>query len=268
MSSKTVIDIHTHIGYWPTLSKTTNDLIYSTKDHNISFTLVSFDGTEFRDNSSTRTRLTPQLEASKKTLKFVSENPYFGMLIWIRPHTENNFNEIDEFISKHRKVIYGLKFHPYCSHLRITDPKLIPYFEIAKKYDLPILVHTANDPYSKLKYLKKVANLNPNLIFIAAHMVLESDNLEAIKALKTIPNLYGDTAWVKPETIFLAYKNGLLNKIMFGTDNPIDGYETLNNPIYQCYLNNEQNLSKKDYKNLMYKNALRIFKIDPNKLRK
>lgn len=261
-----IIDTHTHIGYWPTLSKTQNDLIASNRDFNISYSLVSFDGTEFKDNSNRRGKLVSQLEASKKCLKFVKENRHFGMLVWIRPHLEKNYEEIEQFIVKHREYIHGLKFHPYCSRLRVSDPRLLPYIGIARKYNLPILVHTASDTYSKIKYLEKVASLNPDITFIAAHLELETDNQNALRALKANPNLYGDTAWVNIETIQKAKEIGVLDKIMFGTDNPIDGYETLNNPIYQSYFNNDIKLKKKEYDNLMYKLAMKIYNIKKEEL--
>ena len=53
---------------------------------------------------------------------------------------------------------------------------------------------------------------------------------------------------------------------MFGTDNPIDGYETLNNPIYQSYFNNDIKLKKKEYDNLMYKLAMKIYNIKKEEL--
>ncbi len=266
MKKRIIIDAHTHLGYWPTLSEAINDLVYSNEDFNISYSLISFDGTEFKDDSNRRARLVKQLEGSKKCLKFVKEHKHFGMLVWIRPHLEKNYEEIDNFISKHREYIHGLKFHPYCSRLRVSDPRLNPYFEIARKYNLPILVHTAVDTYSKIKYLEKVANKNKDLIFVAAHLELSSDNKEALQALKRCPNLYGDTAWVNPSSLFEAKKLGVFNKIMFGTDNPIDGYDTLNNPIYQDYLNNSMRLNRKDYDNLMYKLAMKIYGIKKEEL--
>ena len=254
-----IIDTHTHIGYWPNLTKTQNDLLTSNRNFNINYSLVSFDGTEFKEHK--RGRILNQILASKKCLKFVKENKHLGMLIWVRPHLEKNIEEVDSFISKHLEYIHGIKFHPRCSRLRITDPRFLPYLELARKYKLPILVHTANDTYSKIKYLEKIAKQNPDVIFIAAHLELGTNNVDAINLLATCDNVYGDTAWVNMESLLLAKKLNVINKIMFGTDNPIDGYDTLNNEIYQNYFNNKIKLTKKDYQNIMYKTALKVYKI-------
>lgn len=255
-----IIDAHAHLGYWPTLNKAKDMLLISNKQNKVNFTLFSFDGTEF--NLEHKTKLTDQIEGSKKALSFCKKYPSsFGMLVWYRPHLEKNYHELDMFVGKHLEFIHGLKFHPYTSSMRITDQRNYPYFEIARKYNLPILVHTANDKFSKLKYLIKTCQKFKDIIFIAAHCELLTNHDNIIKALKENPNLYCDTAWVEMEFILKLKENNLMDKVIFGTDNPIDGYETLNEKIYQNYFNNIIKLNKKDYAKLMYKNASKVYKI-------
>jgi predicted TIM-barrel fold metal-dependent hydrolase len=93
-------------------------------------------------------------------------------------------------------------------------------------------------------------------------MGLVTDNLEAIELISKLPNLYGDTTWVKPENVLLAIEKCGTDKILFGTDNPIDGIDTLGKPNYQEIINNFKTiLSETEYENLMYKNAQKVFKI-------
>ena len=56
--------------------------------------------------------------------------------------------------------------------------------------------------------------------------------------------------------------------MLFGTDNPIDGKDTLlhnrtgDRSLYQQYFNElKEMISPEDYENLMYKNAVRVFGI-------
>lgn len=256
-----IIDAHAHLGYWPTLAKAKEMLIYSTNKNKVNFTLFSFDGTEV--SGEHKNKIVPQIEGSKKALSFVKKYPdRFGMLIRCRPRFEKNIQELDTFISKHREFIYGLKFHPYTSQLKITDPRNYPYFYLAKKYNLPILVHTANDKYSKLIYMDRVCKKFNDLTFIAAHCELLSDHLITIEVLKNNPNLYCDTAWVDMKFIKSLKANDLMDRVMFGTDNPIDGFETLDEQIYQDYFHNKIRLSNKDYQKLMYYNAKKVYKIN------
>ena len=257
---KYFIDAHAHLGYWPTLKSAKDVLIKSTEKNKIDFTLLSFDGSEFFCTRGDK--LTSQLIGSKKALHFCKSFPNkFGMLIWVRPNTEKNIEELDSFIKKHRNFIYGIKYHPWCSQLRINSPKVIPYLELARKYDLPVLVHTANDKFSNIKYLERCMDKFPDLTFIAAHCILETDHQKIIQTLKKYHNLYCDTAWVDINFINSLKKEKLMDRVMFGTDNPIDSYRTLDEEIYQNYFNNTINLNKTDYNKLMWKNATLVYKI-------
>ena len=99
-------------------------------------------------------------------------------------------------------------------------------------------------------------------------MDLGSDNSQAIELLGRLSNLYGDTTWVPVESTLKAIKKWGSEKILFGSDNPIDGKDTyLHNKtgdrsLYQQYFNEFQAMvSKEDYENIMYKNAERLFGI-------
>ena len=76
-----------------------------------------------------------------------------------------------------------------------------------------------------------------------AHMGLGSDNSKAIKLISSLPNLYGDTAWVPIKSAISLIKNSSSEKLFFGSDNPIDGKDTyLHNKtgdrsLYQEYFN-------------------------------
>ena len=263
--SKYIIDAHTHLGYWPTLNTSLNTLLTSMKNHNIDFSIVSFDGSEFKEPNRFN-KLIPQLSASKKLLSIVKENKSLLPLIWIRPHTEKNSQELETFLEKHRDFFYGLKFHPYTSRLRISDPRLAPYLNIARKFNYPILVHTALDEYANINELATLAKNNHDINFIAAHLELGSNNKYALSKLKEVSNLYGDTAWVNMESLREAKKLNIINKIMFGSDSPIDGKDTLNHKFYKGYFSNKIGLRKDDYDKLMYKNALKIYSIDEKDL--
>lgn len=265
MKQKIIIDIHAHLGYWPTLKECKNNILNSTKENKINFTLLSFDGTEFQDEPFKDIDLK---KANDITLNFVKSHKGFGMLIWIKPTKCNYIEYLDEFINQNRKYVYGLKFHPFLSRLKISDKKLKPYFNLAIKYGLPVLVHTALDKYSTINYIEKVATKYPNINFIAAHMELTSDHKYSIGVLKKYPNVYGDTAWVDSKILNLAKKEKVLNKILFGTDNPIDGERTLKEEIYQKYINNYKKLSNTNYALIMQKNAQNLFNIDENDLKK
>ncbi len=259
-----VIDTHTHLGYWPTLKKCENDLIYSFNNYDLSFMLVSFDNEEYKEKNHNSMHFNESLLYLKN---FISRFNGVGMLIWV-PYgkTKVDIAFLEKFIVENRSIIYGLKLHPFLSRKLVTSSRLNPYLDLARKYDLPILIHTALDEYSYIDSVKKLADKNKDLTFIAAHLELGSNHLHALEVLKDTPNLYGDTAWVEPSLLKNIKEMNLIDKICFGTDSPIDGKDTLGEEIYQKYLKNSYKLKKSDFDKIMYLNALKIYKIKKENL--
>ena len=116
--------------------------------------------------------------------------------------------------------------------------------------------------------LYNAAKHHPELNFVMVHMDLGTDNATALDMLGKLPNLYGDTTWVPIHTTVEAIRRYGSKKMLFGTDNPIDGNNTLlSNPsgcrsLYQEYFHELRNMiSPEAYDDLMYKNAQRIFKL-------
>ena len=101
------------------------------------------------------------------------------------------------------------------------------------------------------------------------HMGLGTDNSEAIELIQKLPNLYGDTTWVPVSSTLRLIEKAGIEKIMFGSDNPIDGPDTYlcnrtgDRSLYQQYFNElKEILSPDDYDRLMYKNASELFGIN------
>ena len=128
---------------------------------------------------------------------------------------------------------------------------------------MPLLFHTAVDRASSILLLEKAAQSHPDLTFVAAHMELLSDNLEAIRVVKENPNVFGDTAWVKPQKALLAIQTFGPDKLMFGTDNHIDGVDTLAHPFYRTYRGRyfRKKIGNEAYAKLMYRNAIKIYRL-------
>ena len=86
--------------------------------------------------------------------------------------------------------------------------------------------------------------------------------------LGRLPNLYGDTTWVPVKSTVQAIEKWGSEKILFGSDNPIDGKDTyLHNrtgdrSLYQEYFHEfRERVCEEDYDNVMYKSAQRLFGI-------
>ena len=117
-------------------------------------------------------------------------------------------------------------------------------------------------------HLCNAAKRHPEIDFVMVHMDLGTDNRQALDLLGKLPNLYGDTTWVPLATTLEAIHRYGSKKMLFGTDNPIDGADTLlhnktgDRSLYQQYFHELRGqISADAYADLMYKNAQRVFHI-------
>ena len=153
-----------------------------------------------------------------------------------RCDAEGFTDEFARLIDESGRYIKGLKFHPYHSMLPVTAPQIEPYLSFAAEKGLPVEVHSSNDEFSQPRFVYEVAKAHPSINFIMVHMGLITDNNEAIELIGSLPNLYGDTTWVKPESGLKLMKKYGAHKLLFGTDNPIDGPDTYAHPFYKVYM--------------------------------
>lgn len=262
-----IIDAHAHIGKinHVTRKQSKDMILWSVAHYHIAFTLLSNGGAnEFSSRGIKARNQLSQIEASQEMIDFVKLNPQkFGALLWCKPYFETADQALDHFIHDNRKYIYGLKFHPFGSKVAPDDPRMEPYYQLARKYQLPILIHTATDQCSSILLFENAAKKHPDLTFIAAHMELISDNQEAIRVVHDNPNVYGDTAWVSTKIARQTIRICGSKKLMFGTDNPVDGYETLDHPFYKSYLSRsfKNIIGNAKYEKLMARNAIKLYKL-------
>ena len=145
---------------------------------------------------------------------------------------------------------------------------MVGYVELAEEFSLPIISHTGGSDEASCRRVYNMAKRYPNVNFIMGHMGLGTDNSEAIELIGSLPNLYGDTAWVPVENTIKFIKEVNADRIIFGSENPIDGKDTyaqnrVGQPsMYIPYFNELKNLiSEESYEKLMYLNAKKLFKL-------
>ncbi len=265
-----IIDTHVHIGTVLNFRMKKEDVLYSMEKYGIGYSIVSdIRAVEFAHNQKHIPKLfqTSQYKCAESVIGFAKDNPdKIGAAVWLKPYGEKADKEITELISRERKYIRALKFHPFHSTVPFDSKEMDPFITIARDQKLPVVTHTGGTDQASCVRVYNMAKRWPDVNFVMVHMGLGTDNSEATELIGKLPNLYGDTTWVKMEnTIKFIEKNGD-EKIVFGSDNPIDGKDTyLNNgrgsvSIYQDYFHKLPELiSPSSYENLMYKNALRIF---------
>ncbi len=266
--SNLMIDMHTHIGDILDFHISGELLLEAMDKYGIDYALVSSsECIEADHNGALLSDQIPQLEANQKVIDFAkSHRDRIGVLIWGKPHTEQCDEKLEQLLVNNRDIIHGIKIHPFHSAIPFHHPNVQQYIRLAAKYHLPVLTHTAPDKNCNADLVREMALKYPSVNFIMGHMELGTDNKTAIKYIAQTPNLYGDTAWVYPENAVNAVAMCGAQKLLFGTDAPIDGVDTYDHPdFYRKY--REQFCSmigEENYRLIMWENARMLFGIWKN----
>lgn len=259
-----IIDIHTHVGRTSDFNLPKKVLLDSINRYSIDFVLISnIAGSEVdqKQRIYDEQQQIDQVWLNEKTIEFASLHAdKMKVLLWCKPLTQGYTPAFEKLYKKHRKMICGLKIHPYYSKMKMNDRRMEGYIQMAEMHKLPILVHTAQDEYSDPQAVYEMALKYPKVKFILGHMELGSGHERVVELMKKAPNLYADTAWVNAHDIYYIIQEIGSDRIMFGTDNPVNGVDTYNDGMIQTYFKElKEHLNEDDYANLMYKNAIRIF---------
>lgn len=268
------IDTHVHIGGEAVGFHMNEAMVLEAMEkYKIDFSIVSNGDAgemDHQQNLLPEKMQVSQEEALARCLAFARKYPdKIGAAPWVKPYTQGLTRELTEMMKKNRNFIYAIKLHPFHSNVTPTDERMLPYIELAEELNLPVVSHTGGCQAASSKYMYEVAKIFPKVNFVMVHMELGTDNKEAVKYLGKLDNLYGDTTWVPMKTTLEVVKRYGSNKMLFGSDMPIDGVDTyLCNPkgersMYQDYFYELPKLiCKEDYENIMYKNALKLFHIE------
>lgn len=265
-----IIDTHVHIGDMLGFRLTEQDVLYSMERYGISHSIVSsLNAAEFDHHIQPipAPYLHSQMECFHDVVNFAKKYPKkISAAVWVRPFNEKADDMLYQAIQENRQYIKAIKFHPYHSNVPFDSPQNEPFIQLAEYYHLPIVTHTGGSDAASCIRVYRMAKKYPNTKFVMVHLGLGTDNNEAIELISQLPNLYGDTTWVPVKSTLKLIQTAGIDKIVFGSDNPIDGRDTyLHNrtgdrSLYQEYFNEFKTmLSPQDYDKIMYQNALSVF---------
>ncbi len=268
-----IIDSHVHIGGEQLGFHMSEDMVIEMiRKYGVSYVILSNCDCAELDHSQKQLPQELQIsqaEGLRRCLVFADKYPeYIGVAPFIKPRTEGLTEEFSTMVKQNREQIKAIKLHPYHSNCSPTDLRVLPYLELAQEIGVPVVCHTGGCEAARPYHVYEAAKLFPNISFVMVHMGLGTDHREAFELLGKQENLYGDTTWVPVGVTLEAMERYGSQKMLFGTDAPIDGVHTYDtdldgNPsMYQAYFKAlPDKLSQEAYENLMWKNAARLFKI-------
>ncbi len=256
-----IIDVHAHIGVVPGgFHMPLENQLLGMERFGIDYALISDircgeSQTRPKDGIPYQTLINREAAALAR-----QHSDRLGLMLWCRPNAEEGFNRAFEALYlENQDTVKGLKVHPDISGLPFNDPKMDPYLEMAAQYGLPVLIHTKESAYSKVRFVREMALRYPTVPLILGHMSISDPKEEAFRAMADCENIYGDTAWVYYADTVRACQMGLEDKILFGTDSPIGGVDTYGDPHFypEYYVNQE--LPQDTAEKILYRNAQRLF---------
>ena len=261
-----IIDSHTHFGSILDFCMPEELLIQAMDIYGIDAAIVSnIGGIEFGHDHDPIPggSLRSQIDVNQDAIDFSRRYPgRIFPLLWAMPHSGGASGAFEEFLMDNRPDVYGIKIHPYLNNTDFDSPLVEPYIQLAEKYHLPVVTHTAASDESSVARVAKMALKYPDVNFLMVHMGLYTDNKEAIDLILEYPNLYGDTAWVQPDNAMKLIEQNGIDKILFGTDCLVGGLHGYSDPMYRTYLDEWPHVLGLDkYSRLMSGNAIRLFRI-------
>ena len=154
-------------------------------------------------------------------------------LLWVTPRMMKTWGIRYMLHSKIRWQ--GLKMHWGAHREWFYNKKLVDRaLEIAHKKDIPIVFHTGGSKECEAKVFSGIINQHENLQFVLAH---GRPIDQTLKVLESCPNAYVDTAFMPIESVMQIIEKGLVDRILFGTDVPINLIYRENEPLAD-YLKN------------------------------
>lgn len=152
----------------------------------------------------------------------------------------------------------GIKLHPDFQFFNIDDPRMYPAYEIIRFEGMPVLFHMgdANYDYSSAKRLLKILRDFPGITVIGAHMGGHMKWDEAEELLYGKEDIYMDTSSTSrklaPGEIKRIIRKHDTQKILFGTDYPIERHDEALENFFRLALTDEET------ENILYNNAHRL----------
>lgn len=242
-----IIDVHAHYGKWPFPMRRWG-VEYSLelmRKHGISKAIMSSALGIVYDFVEGNREMADAIEGHPEILGYVTVNPnYF----------DASCRELEEYYKKTNFV--GAKIHPAYCRQPINAPKTRALVRKIAEYGRPMLIHTYGP--ATPGQIRDIANDCPNLPIIMGHGGADAWR-EAAEVVRDCPNVYIEfcCSGLETDKVRRVIQVAGDDKVLFGTD--LD----LIHPAFVAGCYEEACLTPTEKEKILYKNALRLFGMEP-----
>ncbi len=154
-------------------------------------------------------------------LELALAQPSIVPLLWVHPARNEGTDRAEAWLRDH--PFAGLKFHPTHEELAADSELMDPYLELAARYGVPVVIHTAEDDPSLAGRVATLAARHPEVQVVHYHTGLGTDHADAIQAVASCDNCWAELSWMALEPSLDAIATLGAERVLFGTDVSIDG---------------------------------------------
>jgi uncharacterized protein len=264
-----IIDVHTHLNNYheervTSISECLDKLESSMEKNGIDISLVL-----------TSYKVTPHRPSTRSVIEATRDRDHLYVVAGISylNYKEKDLREISDYLQE--GLVKGLKLYPGYEPFYPHDNRMQVVYDLAMEYDVPVMFHSGDTytPKGKLRYahplhIDDVAVDNPELKIVICHVGNPwiRDCMEVVYKNK---NVHADISGLVLGDFtdrFEKYMKGQLEEMMlyagepeyllFGTDWPISSMSSYINFMKQLELDEKQK------ELIMWKNAVKLFKLD------
>ena len=247
-----IIDTHTHYGTWayPMRQQSAADMVKLLASRGIRCAVVSSTSAIVYDFHNGNRALAEAIAPHPELFAYMTINLNY---------VEESLQELSTY-ARHPKFV-GTKVHPLYCRQKLDSPNGRLLVRAIAEYGWPLLVHTYSSAIESPWNVLPVAQANPGLPIIMAHMGGDMW-WEGIRVAKESRNLYLDpcASWADTDKLAIAVRELGAERILFGSD------YSLFDPAHTLGMIEEADLSTEERELILGGNALRLFghKILPN----
>jgi predicted TIM-barrel fold metal-dependent hydrolase len=234
------IDAHSHVGWfggWSNVGITPEEMIQQMDEYNVEKTVIS----------------TYPIQESIDAV-----DKYPDRLVgaaWVNPNEPHCLDQIRDAVENHG--FKGIKLHPLFHSFLPNDECVFPVAEIAREYDIPLMIHTGHPPFSLPWSVAQLADIYKDVKIVMIHMGHGNGMYvqSALDMAKKYPNLYMETSGMPMHTkIKEAYEIGP-DRIMWGLDAPF------HHPTVEMQRTIVSGLTDKQLEDVFYNNCKKLLKL-------
>jgi predicted TIM-barrel fold metal-dependent hydrolase len=257
-----IIDVHAHIGRFRGYPMGLDFLVANVRRYKIRMALVS------NINGAHLPGITGDLsegDANEETARSLAMYPFLRGLAWAQPTAPGGSpRNVEPYLKDGRFV--GRKVHPRFNQFRADDPRVDGYLDLCQTYNVPAVFHSGPENDCHPRTIYRLAKRHPRVAVVLYHMVFLSDTQPALDVAyeaksKGDARIYLETSQTSAQAILDSVGRLGSPYVLFGSDATYFGQGH-----YGAYLETlrtlQQKLSPKDYANITFANAVRLFRLD------